>query len=372
MPIASRRHFLELTGLGVASLAASDCRSRKTPQETHLRPVVPVSGRSVVALAHGGDRAKNILDALLAIEDQILPVLKTKNRVVLKPNLVSMTNPLAITQTDALRGVLEFLGPRFNGPIVIAESSTRNTIEGFANFGYEKLAAEHRSQQVSLLDLNTEGRFEMIGILDREIHVTPIRLAARLLDPEAFIVSVAPMKTHNSVVATMAVKNMAMGAPLRSAPAATEEWNDKRLYHAGARLIHYNILLTAQKLRATWSLGVIDGYDGMEGNGPHRGVAVPHRVAIASTDLIAADRVGVEVMGIDASWLGYLRYCHQFGLGQYDLDKIDIRGARIAEVRRKYRLHDRIDDMLRWMGPPNQDPLKFVQLDLERLQPYRV
>jgi uncharacterized protein (DUF362 family) len=65
---------------------------------------------------------------------------------------------------------------------------------------------------------------------------------------------------------------------------------------------------------------------------------VPHRIAIASTDYIAADRVGVEAMGIDPSWVGALVYCYQAGLGQYDLDKIDVRGTKVADVRRTYLL----------------------------------
>ena len=76
-----------------------------------------------------------------------------------------------------------------------------------------------------------------------------------------------------------------------------------------------------------------------------------HRIAIASTDFLAADRVGLECMGIDASWCGYLNYAYQAGLGQYDLAKIDVVGAKIADVQKKYRLHADVDRMLEWRGP---------------------
>ena len=42
------------------------------------------------------------------------------------------------------------------------------------------------------------------------------------------------MKTHN-VVATLSVKNMTLGAPLRSGPKEAPRWNDKRKYHDGVR-----------------------------------------------------------------------------------------------------------------------------------------
>ena len=112
---------------------------------------------------------------------------------------------------------------------------------------------------------------------------------------------------------------MVLGAPLHQAPKETPRWNDKRKYHTGIRQTHYNMLLTAQKLRPNWGVALLDGYEGMEGNGPSSGTPVPSRIAIASTDYIAADRVGVECMGINPAWPGYLNYCGQLGLGNYDI-----------------------------------------------------
>ena len=69
---------------------------------------------------------------------------------------------------------------------------------------------------MSLIDLNDEGRFVAFPIIDYNVHPVPIRLAARLLDPDAFILCAAIPKMHNAVVVTMAVKNMAVGGTLRS------------------------------------------------------------------------------------------------------------------------------------------------------------
>lgn len=82
-------------------------------------------------------------------------------------------------------------------------------------------------------------------------------------------------------------------------------------------------------------------------------------IAIASTDFVAADRVGVETMGINAAWIGYLLYSWQAGVGQYDLDKIDIEGETLATVRRSYRLHNDIERELLWMGTMKDVPPKL-------------
>jgi uncharacterized protein (DUF362 family) len=127
----------------------------------------------------------------------------------------------------------------------------------------------------------------------------------------------------------------------------------------GIRQRHYDIMLTAQRMRPFWGATVVDGFEGMEGNGPNSGLPVPSRVAIASTDYVAADRVGVECMGINPEWPGYLGYCSTMGVGQYDLAKIDVRGEKIADVKRPYQLHQDIERMLEWMGPMKELPRKL-------------
>ena len=352
----SRRRFL-WTAAGAAAASRFVFGEQAPPIATPVSPAF--DRRSVVALVQGESQRKNVYESLVAIEDQILPKLKQKKYAVIKPNIVNTVNQLAATHADALNGILDFLAPRFKGPVVIAESAAGNTFDGYENFRYQSAAQEHKSQNVSLVDLNEEGKYETIPLLDGDLHVVQGRLAARLLDPDAFIICSAMLKTHNVTVATLSVKNMVLGAPLHSTRKDTRRWNDKRIYHGGVRQTHVDMLLTAQKMQPYWDAAVIDGFEGMEGNGPNSGLPVPSKIAIASTDFIAADRVGVEAMGINPTWLGYLNYCAQSGLGQYDLSKIDIRGAKLADVTRKYQLHPDIERELQWMGPMTEIPPKL-------------
>jgi len=341
----SRRTILQLTALAPA-----------------LRPLVAqtlaAERNSAVALVKGESRRQNIAQALAAIDDQIRPGLRAKKYVVIKVNNVSTTNQLAATHADAIHGILDYLEPRFKGPVVVAESSAGDTLQGFEEFGYNRLATERHSQNVQLIDLNREAKYKAIPLIDYDLHVVSTRLAARLFDPDAFVICAAVMKTHNVMVATLSIKNMALGAPLHSLR-GEKRWDDKRKTHNGLRQTHYNIFLTAQAMRPFFGAAVIDGYEGMEGNGPGSGTPVPSRIAIASTDYVAADRVGVEAMGINPDWMGYLRFCSEFGGGQYDLAKIDVRGEKIEAVRRKYLLHPDIERQLQWMGPLTELPPKL-------------
>ena len=354
----SRRRFLQTTGTSLLFSPAVRLRAPAPPAAPIAPMVNEFPGTSRVALVQGDDRRKNVTAALTAIEDEILPKLRQKKYVVIKPNNVIVTNPLCATHADTLRAIIEYLAPRFRGPIVIAESSARNTFEGFENYHYTGLPKEYRRQKVSLVDLNTEAKYITIPLIDFDLHVQPVRLAARLFDPDAYIISTAMLKTHNSVVATCTVKNIVMGSPLHNAPGEAP-WSDKKKFHVGVRQNHYNMLLTAQKLQPHWGAALIDGYEGMEGDGPAHGTPVPSRIAIASTDYVAADRVGVEAMGIDPSWVGYLVFCGQVGVGNYDLNKIRIEGASLDAERKKSKLHTDIERELKWMGPMEDLPPKL-------------
>lgn len=358
----TRRRFIQssLAGLSVGLAQAQPGSPAGGPVIPPLPEADgPAVAPSAVSLIRGEDRRRNVFQALLEIDDRILPRLRQKRYVVIKPNNVSTVRQLASTHADALRGILDYLEPRFQGKVVIAESAAGNTWDGYENFLYTRIPGEYRSLEVALLDLNQEARYEVHHILNGDMHLTPVRLAARLLDPDAFIINAGVMKTHNVVVATLSVKNMALGAPLHQAPGDTQRWNDKRKYHGGVRQTHFAIFQTAQRMQPYWGVTVIDGFEGMEGNGPSSGNPVASRIAIASTDFIAADRIGVEAMGINPEWLAYLDYCRQAGLGQYELDRIELRGENLAEVRKPYRLHGDIELQLQWQGPMTEIPPKM-------------
>ncbi len=359
----SRRNFFRsaaAAGVSLSPIAQSVLLGQEAAAPARLpEPVFKYDKRATVSLVRGESRRKNAVNALAAIDEQIRPLLKQKKYAVIKVNNVSTVNQLAATHADCIHGILDYLGPRFKGPVIIAESSAGDTMEGFHNFAYDKVANERKSQRVSLLDLNAEAKYQVIPLLSPDLHVQPVRLAARLLDPEALIINAGPLKTHNVVVATLSVKNMVLGAPLHQAPKETPRWNDKRKYHGGVRQTHYNMMLTAQRMAPFWGVTLLDGYEGMEGNGPSSGTPVPSRVAIASTDYIAADRIGVDCMGINPYWIAYLQYCWQVGLGQYDASLIDVRGETVAAVKKEYRMHRDVERELQWIGPLNEIPPKL-------------
>ena len=58
------------------------------------------------------------------------------------------------------------------------------------------------------------------------------------------------------------------------------------------------------------SLSVIDGFVGMEREGPVKGDAVNLGVAVASVDYVAADTIMARIMGYDPSDIGARAIMH--------------------------------------------------------------
>jgi uncharacterized protein (DUF362 family) len=372
MSVSRRSFFARAGAIAAAQGLALKAQQKKPPVDPGATPQDPRMGtgnveklfkystqRAQVALIKGDNRRKNISESLVAIDDQIQPILKTRKYVLIKPNGSDPSRELISTQADTVRGILDYLAPRFKGQVVVAECCGTTGAQTTSQFGWDKIFAEHKAFDMKFVVPNEDSnKYELLYGIDYDMHPVPIRMGAQFVDPAAFVISAGVLKTHNMVVATMTIKNMVLGAALTPPPGVKADWgaSDKRKFHVGIRAGNYNIYLGAQMMKHNWGVGLIDGFEGMEGNGPVSGTPVPQRIAIASTDFLAADRVGLACMEIDASWPGYLNYAYQGGVGQYDLAKIDVVGAKIADVQRKYRLHADVDRMLEWRGPMQDLP----------------
>jgi len=345
----NRRDFLKTSTLsGLAALAAT-----RFPGAFGADSEM-ASKSTRVALTAGDDRANNVYRGLKSFEKEIRQAIGNR-RIVIKPNNVSIDVQLAATHADALEGILEFLKSigKLENAVIAESAATGPTFNGFENFRYTRLGDKY---SVKLLDLDQEP-FDLVHIFDeKDFRPHAARMSRLLLDPNSFIISAAKMKTHDRVIATLSLKNIIVGAPIKDpgfrwgSGGKAGAKTDKPITHgSGFRGINYNLFALAPRLHP--HLAVIDGYDGMQGNGPVGGTAVDHRVAVVGMDWLAADRVAVELMGIDFAKIGYLNYCAGASLGEADLNKIEIVGEPIAKHVKAYKLHDRVEQQLIWMKP---------------------
>jgi uncharacterized protein (DUF362 family) len=344
-----RRNFLKgslLFSTGLLLSKSSNLNAASAPTSA-AAPVAtatstPAAARSKVAFTTGTDRREMVKQVLAPFKDAVEKDIQGK-QIIIKPNFVGTNNPLCATHVDAIRGVLDFLKPMYSGKIIIGESSaSRDTMPGFRNYGYLDLEKEYN---VSCQDFNTHTG-QPYWIIDRNLNPVAIQVISEFLDPKNYFISVTRLKTHNFVIATMGLKNMAMGCPLNAGRTSS-----KNVMHGPtSRWLHYNLFLVSQKVRP--QLSVIESVQGMEGNGPINGTAVDHKVALAGTDFLAVDSIGAQLMDVPLENLGYLNYCGNAGMGIIDRERIDIiGGAKPADHVIKYSLAGNIDQQLEWKNP---------------------
>ena len=317
-----------------------------------------------VSVTASGDRADIAFRALKPFAKEIKHAIGNR-RVVLKPNNVLIYVPLACTHVETLEGILEFLKSinKLDNVIIAESTASGNTLAGFDNYGYYRLVSKY---PVKLVDLDKEPSENLYVFNEKDFKPHLIKVSDIILDPNSYVVSVARMKTHGSVVATLSLKNIVFGAPVKdpgftlfnedkefsslAQPTKEGTVNYKRFIHgSGVHAVNCNMAMLAQKLKP--DLAIIDGYEGMEGNGPTKGTAIEHGVCVVSQDWLAADRVGIELMGIDFFKVGYLNHCTEMSLGNSDLTKIEIIGEHLNDHIKSYKLPDNFEDLIKWMNP---------------------
>ncbi len=337
----TRRKMLRQLGFGsMAFFAGLNLPFDKTyaaPGNTYLNPgFMNKKEEATVSLVKGNDLRDITFEALKNIEDQIMTSLERKKSILIKPNFVSTNVPLCATSVDSVRGILDFLRPRWKGPIYIGEStaSRKGTYDGFINYGYIPLEKEYK---VELEDLN-EGAYDVRYFLGPENTPQPVRIISRFLNKDQYLISAAKLKTHDLVLVTLSLKNILLAAPYND-----YKQNDKPFMHliksdrSKNIILHYNMFSLAKEIYP--DLGVIDGFEAMEGNGPVGGTPVDARIAMASLDPLALDTIATKIMGFNPAEILYLSSMNKAGMGQGDPDKIKIIGNKLQNIQYHFKPH---------------------------------
>jgi uncharacterized protein (DUF362 family) len=329
---------------------------------------------STVALVKGLDRYQNIADALALLGREAV----SGTRHVVKPNFVSTEVQLAATHREAARAVVDFVRQHTGHPVIIAEgAATSDTFKGYENFGFMELADTY--EDVELRDLNRDA-FQIVTLYDQDLRAMPFRIAKTVLESDHRI-SLAIPKTHDTAMVTLSLKNMVVGSLIRymgynlvnllggvsdqllklvpswMKPVFTFQGlsrvgitkisgSDKVKLHQGYLNLH---LFLYQLVRIIPPhLCVLDGFTAMEGNGPASGDRVDWHIAIAGTDGVAVDTLAAYLMGFDPRSIGYLYFCSQDGLGQGDINNLNIIGTPLEKCRRTFRPHQSCQAQLGW------------------------
>jgi uncharacterized protein (DUF362 family) len=298
--------------------------------ETHMTNYT----KPIVAIAESKGHYDGTLKALKLVEDKIIEGIKGKRKVLIKPNFVSTSVQLAATHVDSVRAVLEIIARHYDGELALGEGPSIGSLEdAITNFGYDSLIEEYN---MKVVDLNRDKFIELDGV-DSVLKPMKFRVSETILDSN-YLISVARPKTHDTVIATLSIKNVVVGSLVTVA--------EKERIHQGYRGINFNIARLGQ--RCMPDLAVIDGFVGMEGDGPVGGTPVHLGVSSASIHPVSLDAVMAKVMGFEPLDIGYLHYLDEWGAGIARLGEVEVVGKSIAEVSKRFKPHSTYIEQLNW------------------------
>jgi uncharacterized protein (DUF362 family)/NAD-dependent dihydropyrimidine dehydrogenase PreA subunit len=256
------------------------------------------------------------------------------DEILLKPNLLIAPENKEVR--DKIRTdprVLEAISKMIieeGKQVIIGDSSAAGhdggTREALKYSGYLEIGERYDSVDVRSLEKNGPINVDVQGKKLRKVNI-----AKDIIDAQA-IINVPKMKTHSMTLYTGAIKNLF----------GTITGGDKTRIHAlGANIQGFSQCLVdlfafeKEKIK----LNVMDAIIALEGMGPGAsGKAVKMDLILASDDAVALDAVAFKLMGHNPEKVPATRYAAEQGLGEIDLEKIEILGERIEDHQRKFKL----------------------------------
>jgi uncharacterized protein (DUF362 family) len=330
----NRRDFVKTSLAGALALAAG------------VYPFTNPAVVSVVKIKQGN--IKKAVDKAIQLIGGVDIVLNGKQRIMLKPNLVS-PDPKCTTKPEIIKALAE-LFKNAGKEVFIGEGSA--AADGF-NF---KNGVQYRTKKTEILDPMQQSVFDQLGytVLAKELNIPLINLHSgemkelklenglmfdkitvhKSVAEADLLCSVPMMKTHVLATVTLGMKNL-IGVYPGSVYYSVRSFLHDKAAKKDSPGIAYEIVDMARASKL--GLTVVDASFAMEGNGPSEGEVVKMDLIIAGTNPLATDMVAANIMGFEPLEIPTFEWAMKSGMKPSTLDDIEVRGETIASVQRQFK-----------------------------------
>ncbi len=247
---------------------------------------------------------------------ELFPFTAEGKKVLIKPNVLraSTAQESIVTNPAVLRAVVEKVETMGAASIVVGDNP------GLFSYG----ANEASFTQTGLMEA-AEGHYQNIGTDSRKVafnakFMPTVSVSSAVLDAD-IVISLPKFKTHGLTVLTGAIKNS-----YGILPGAQKAMIHKA---AGSPERFHEVIVDVFRLRVP-DLFIVDAVVGMEGNGPASPDLRNIGLILASDNAVAVDAVIATMMGCDPRRLRFLQKAKEAGLGDYELNSIEV----IGELKR--------------------------------------
>jgi uncharacterized protein (DUF362 family) len=283
---------------------------------------------STVVITHHANIEIAISEAL-----NLLPLAKlVKSKLVaVKPNetWASAEDTTAVCQPDTLRAVLQALKRQAPRELIVSGGAGAGETEAILRIA--KLMEVIEEEQATFFDHN-RGPFQEVQLEyapDKDVDgpQKSVVVNPRVLEYQT-LVSLAQLKMHETATVTLSLKNIAMSYP--AADYYGHPRSEKLHPHQFFEDMHSFIAGMAKRFPI--QLAIIVGHPAMIGTGPLGGYAVNTGLVIASTDAIAADVVGAQLLGFKPQGVRHLWEAGRLGLGETEIENMTFPALSLSEA----------------------------------------
>ncbi|MGB3655123.1 MAG: DUF362 domain-containing protein [Rivularia sp. (in: cyanobacteria)] len=222
------------------------------------------------------------LETLLEPLGGIRAFVKSGDRVLLKPNLLTGSRPTSeCTTRPEMVYVVATMVMEAGGKPFLGDSPAFGSAKGVALAnGYEWILKE---LNLPLIEFHGK-RYSIVN--DKFNHLL---LSKETMEADV-VINLPKVKSHSQLVLTLGVKNL-----FGCVPGKMKAW-----WHmeAGKDANRFGEMLVETAKAINPNLTIIDGIIGHEGNGPSGGEPRPLGILGSSTDVFALDRAMVEILNV--------------------------------------------------------------------------
>jgi uncharacterized protein (DUF362 family)/NAD-dependent dihydropyrimidine dehydrogenase PreA subunit len=241
-----------------------------------------------------------------------------RQRVALKPNLLLGASPeqCICTHPEVIRAVAQMVREAGGEPFIIdSPGAAIPHKSSFLQRVYEKCGLADLG-----IPLNTDDAYRFISVPNGRI-IKRIEILAPLLEADV-IINLPKVKTHSFMILTCAVKNMFGAIPgyLKVGYHSKLKSSDQ----FGAMLLDILEILKP-------ALTIVDGIQGMEGEGPSGGKPKNLGVLIAGTDPIVTDFVVCKLIRFPPEKVPYMALAQKEELCPVSLSDVDLQMEKAWE-----------------------------------------
>jgi len=273
------------------------------------------SALPIVAIVKGERGHEPVFKALDLIDYK--QALVGYDKVLIKVNFITdktwdtgaTTDPIVV---EAIIKKLEALPVKVY--VVESDATITNADKAFEKTGMKDMCKRNGVEWLNLRHFKDRVKLEVPNGEALQSITVP-----RLVT-ESAVISAAKLKTHLNTTVTLGMKNMFGLLP--------DKFKGK--YHM--KSISKVVVDINTVLKPAFT--VIDGFVGMEGEGPVDGTPVKMNLIIAGKDVVATDATAARVMGFNPYEIAHIRKAFEKGLGR---SEAEIVGEKLETVKRTFK-----------------------------------